>query len=155
MEDSPADGDDLVHHYRLLIADVYELAGLSRSTSEAIANATDGQTVARWHAMSTVSEEALTVPRMADRLGLARQSVQRVVDDLVESGHLELRPNPSHRRSPLVALTELGHATLRKLNAAAESVRAEQLRQTDLDVERLSAARGTLRALIAMLRGDA
>ena len=29
-----------------------------------------------------------------------------MVDDLERQGHVELRPNPAHRRSPLVALTD-------------------------------------------------
>ena len=142
-----------IEQYRLLIADVYELAGLSRTTSEVIANDVGGQTVARWHVMSTVSQQQLTVPDIARRLGLARQSVQRVVDDLVASGHLERRTNPAHRRSPLVELTRRGHASLRRLNHAAAAARATQLADVDVTLSDLVEARTTIRALIAML-GD-
>jgi len=68
--------------YRLLMADVYELAGLSRRTSEAIAREL-GQTVARWHVLSVLSAGPCTVPATARRLGLTRQGVQRVADDLL------------------------------------------------------------------------
>ncbi|WP_199510150.1 MarR family winged helix-turn-helix transcriptional regulator [Nucisporomicrobium flavum] len=49
-----------------------------------------------------------TVPAIATRLDLARQGVQRHVDDLVRLGHVEIRVNPAHRRSVLVALTAAG-----------------------------------------------
>src|ERR1700755_3083959 len=50
--------------YRLLMADVYELAGLSRRTSEAIARDL-GQTAARWHVLSVLSAGPCTVPAAA------------------------------------------------------------------------------------------
>lgn len=103
--------------------------------------------------MSTVSEEALTVPRIARRLGLTRQSVQRVVDDLTQTTHVELRPNPAHRRSPLVALTPHGRTTLRQLNVASETTRAAQLMSARVTRAQLSEARATMQALVTML-GD-
>lgn len=56
----------------LLVADVFEAAGLLRRSGEAIA-ATEGQTQARWQLLSVVSEEPLTVAQAARRLGIARQ----------------------------------------------------------------------------------
>ena len=87
--------------YRLLMADVYELAGLSRRTSAAIAKEL-GQTVARWHVLSVVSAGPSTVPAIARRLGLTRQGVQRVADDLLAAHLLKASPNPDHVRSPLL-----------------------------------------------------
>jgi len=81
--------------YRLLMADVYELAGLSRRTSEAIAREL-GQTVARWHVLSVLSAGPCTVPATARRLGLTRQGVQRVADDLLAARLLKASPNPDH-----------------------------------------------------------
>ncbi len=49
-----------------------------------------------------------TVPQVAARLSLARQNVQRHVDDLVRLGHAQTTPNPAHRRSVLVQLTSAG-----------------------------------------------
>src|SRR5205823_1859741 len=67
--------------YRALLAEVYELAGLSRRQSDAEA-AIHGSTAARWLTMSTISDTDLTVASIARRLGLPRQAVHRVVDDL-------------------------------------------------------------------------
>lgn len=49
-----------------------------------------------------------TVPSIAERLDLARQGVQRHVDDLLDRGYVESRHNPGHRRSVLIALTGPG-----------------------------------------------
>ncbi|WP_207943155.1 MarR family transcriptional regulator [Actinomadura sp. KC345] len=136
------------------MADVYELAGLSRRTSETFAREVSGQSVARWHVMSVVSEEPATVPAIARRLGHRRQSVQRVVDALARMGHVAVKDNPAHRRSPLVTLTPAGEIELGRLNITAETVRAAQLKAADVGVAELASARETLRALIAALRAD-
>ena len=49
-----------------------------------------------------------TVPRIAAQLSLARQNVQRHVNELIQLGHVQTRPNPAHRRSVLVELTLAG-----------------------------------------------
>src|SRR5215211_4299690 len=64
-------GMDSVEAYRLLIADVYELAGTSRRTSDRMA-AEHGQTAARWHVLSVIADEPHGVPAIAHRLGHAR-----------------------------------------------------------------------------------
>ena len=134
--------------YRLLIADVYELAGHSRRTSELLARAA-GQTTARWHVLSVVSDGPRTVASAARRLGLARQSVQRVADGLVADGDLELRPNPDHARAPLVAITPAGTAVLEELVRRSDADRAALLDRAELGDAELAAARAVLRRLLA------
>lgn len=140
-----------VEAYRRLVADVYELAGLSRRTSEDLARAV-GQTVARWHVMSVLSDGPRTVPSAARRLGLAAQSVHRVVGDLLASGHLEAVDNPDHARSPLLRLTELGHRTVEELFTRSAADRAELLTRAAVTPAELTAARRTLRKLADALR---
>jgi DNA-binding MarR family transcriptional regulator len=50
----------------------------------------------------------LTVPGLSREQALSRQFVQRMVNDAVALGYVETRPNPAHRRSPLIALTPAG-----------------------------------------------
>ena len=50
----------------------------------------------------------LTVPQVARRMGLTRQSVQASVNRLLGDGLVQTNSNPDHRRSPLIRLTELG-----------------------------------------------
>jgi DNA-binding MarR family transcriptional regulator len=58
-----------------------------------------------------LAQRPLTVPQIARRVGLTRQSVHATVGPLVRDGLLALAPNADHRRFPLVCLTEPGRAT--------------------------------------------
>jgi len=136
--------------YRLLMADVYELAGLSRRTSEAIAREL-GQTVARWHVLSVLSAGPCTVPAIARRLGLTRQGVQRVADDLLAARLLQASSNPDHMRSPLLTLTNRGQLVLEQLTQRSDAARGRLLQQAHITAEDLEAARTTLRALLQSL----
>ncbi|MGX5657977.1 MarR family winged helix-turn-helix transcriptional regulator [Geodermatophilus nigrescens] len=143
---------DVQEAYRLLVADVYELAGTSRRTSEAIA-ATAGQTTARWHVLSVLSGAPSTVAAVARRLGLARQSVQRVADDLVTDGLADRAPNPDHRTAPLLELTGAGRAALAALVERGDADRARVLAAAGTSAEELLACREVLRRLVAALDG--
>jgi DNA-binding MarR family transcriptional regulator len=72
----------------------------------------EGLTSARWQVLGAIAlaGRPLTVPQIARRMGLTRQSIHSTVDRLVEGGLVELIPNQDHRRSPLVGLTKRGHA---------------------------------------------
>jgi DNA-binding MarR family transcriptional regulator len=101
-----------------LAADLFEVAGAMRRDGEAIARSA-GQTQARWQVMWLAATGGLTVPAIARRLGITRQSVQRVADELVGEGLAAFTTNPDHRRSMLLELTELGRSVLGELNEAA------------------------------------
>jgi DNA-binding MarR family transcriptional regulator len=58
-----------------------------------------------------LAQRPLTVPQIARRVGLTRQSVHATVGPLVRDGLLALAPNADHRRSPLVCLTQPARAT--------------------------------------------
>ena len=133
--------------YRLLIAEVYELAGTSRRTSDAIAKTCD-QSVARWHVMSALSESPLTVAATARRLGLRRQGVQRVVNELVDDALAERLLEPRDKRAPLIALTARGRRILADIVAASDDDRRELLRCAGATQRQLDDARRVLRALL-------
>lgn len=129
----------------LLVADVYEAAGVLRRSGEAIA-AEEGQTQARWQLLSVVSGAPLTVARAARRLGVSRQGVQRVANDLVREELAALRPNPDHRSSPLLALTATGRDVLDRI-----TVRAAEFNDglaAGISPDEVEAARALLRRLI-------
>jgi len=69
-----------------------------------------GLTSARWQVMGAVATVpgACTVSDVARAMGLTRQSVQRVVNDLAASGLMRLVDNPHHARAMLVELTQAG-----------------------------------------------
>jgi DNA-binding MarR family transcriptional regulator len=132
-----------------LIADVLEAAGEIRRLGDQIASAVD-QTNARWQVLSVFSEGDWTVSRAARRLGVTRQSVQRVVDLLLEEGLLVAEANPDHARSPLIRLTPPGERTLATITAASDPWQARLGDRLTLD--QLGAAREVLAVLTAAAR---
>ncbi|WP_328400942.1 MarR family transcriptional regulator [Streptomyces sp. NBC_00390] len=132
----------------LLVADVFEAAGALRRLGERTAQ-TEGLTQARWQVLSVISEEALTVPQAARRLGVSRQNVQRVANDLVELGHASYTDNPDHKGSPLLALTPGGRNVLAKVTERAAERHRTLVRA--LPEREIAAARGFLRRLLTEL----
>ena len=82
-----------------------------------------GLTSARWQVLGAVAlaDRALTVPQIARRMGLTRQSVHASVNRLVHDGLLELVPNVDHRRSPLVRLSTQGGRAFEAVDALQTS----------------------------------
>lgn len=132
----------------LLVADVYELAGLLRRVGEAV-GVQEGQTQARWQLLSVISDRALTVPQAARRLGVTRQAVQRVANELVAAGLAELTVNPDHRTSPLLGLTADGRRVLHAIGERALVVNRRLAVAVDADA--LQVTRDSLRRLIGQL----
>ena len=128
----------------LLVADVFHLAGLFRRQGEEIARLA-GRTQAEWQTLSAISDGARTVPQIARRLGLARQSVQRTADQLEAESLVRFVANPDHKKSTLVELTVAGRNALEKINAAAQAshrevatrVGAQSLLQAELLLRKL------------------
>lgn len=88
------------------------------------------------------------VPAIARSLFVTRQGVQALVDEAKRLGYVETRPNPSHRRSHLIVLTEAGHTAYESVHAA-ELVRLDRL-ATDLDPDDVEAC---VRVLDHLVRG--
>ena len=100
-----------------------------------------------------VAEAPLTVPQVASRLSLARQNVQRQVDELTRLGHLHVIENPAHRRSVLVEPTAEGRAAFRAMHAHELAALAD-LATTCTDEDLRTGAR-VLAALDHDIRGRA
>ncbi len=56
-----------------------------------------------------------TVPEIAARLEIKRQYVQIMCNETLASGLVEQRPNPRHRRSPFLALTDDGRTLIEEI----------------------------------------
>lgn len=69
-----------------------------------------GLTSARWQVLGVVAmtQHPIPVPHIARRMGLSRQNVQRIVNDLHDIGYVEFELNPHHKRAKLVVLTDIG-----------------------------------------------
>lgn len=131
------------------IADVLELAGLFRRVADGIARQ-EGQTQARWYALSVFSAAPLTVSQAARRLGTSRQAVQRSADDLIARGLAVTEPNPDHRTSPFIILTDEGRAVLARISQAAAAARHSWL--PDADANELRSAHAFVKKLTDALR---
>jgi DNA-binding MarR family transcriptional regulator len=103
--------DVFAHPASRLALEVFRLNGALVAAGDALV-APLGLTSARWQVMGAVAEAGggLPVAGIARNMGLVRQSVQRIVDELAAEGILRLAPNPHHRRARLVQLTEQGTA---------------------------------------------
>lgn len=132
-----------------LVEALYEAAGAFRQQGDQIARGA-GQSLARWEVLYVIGTTPVTVPAVARRLGRTRQSVQRVVDLLVEDGLVAPRPNAGHRRSSLFALTDAGQATLAAINEAARAWHAQLLLEVSPD--EIDALSTTLRRLTSLAR---
>jgi DNA-binding MarR family transcriptional regulator len=137
--------------FALLVADVFDTAGVLRRYGERIA-ASAGQTQARWQLLSVVSVGAWTVPMAADRLGISRQAVQRIANELVAEELAVFEENPRHRRSPFVRLTISGEQVLVAITEQAE--RSHRALAVELGALNLVDVRSTLQNLTAAVRSE-
>jgi DNA-binding MarR family transcriptional regulator len=128
---------DIEQEMQHMYADIFEAAAVGRHQGDDMAGSV-GQTQARWQTMWTIASGQLTVPQVARRLGVSRQNVQRIVDELRHDRLLELTDNPDHKTSPLLELTKAGRDQLSRINASAEDVHQRMLTHfTERDVKAL------------------
>lgn len=122
-----------------MYADLFEAAAVSRRQGEEMAGAV-GQTQARWQTMWIINTGLFTVPQVARRLGVSRQNVQRITDDLRHEQLLTLIDNPDHKTSPLLQLTAAGQSRLAQINAASEAIHRQMLPHfTERDIKNFRA----------------
>jgi DNA-binding MarR family transcriptional regulator len=110
-----------------------------------------GQTLARWLVLEEIQRQPATVAEIARRLGLARQSVQRLADVLERGGYAVYQDNPVHRRAKLLAATPAGLEALRAIQTAQRAW--SDALGTDVGEADLRAASAVLDKVRAALRG--
>ena len=76
-----------------LVLKVFRLNGRLLDAADRLTEGS-GLTAARWQVLGAVLHEPLTVAAAARNMGLARQSVQRLANVLVEEGLCKFLPNP-------------------------------------------------------------
>lgn len=140
------DTDRLRRAWSGLVVEVFRLNGDLIEGGDALVDDL-GLTSARWQVLGAValSPVPLPVAHIARNMGLARQSVQRVVDDMRADGLVQLEPNPHHRRAPLVAMTSRGAAAYEQA-MARKDLWADVLTE-GLSPEAIEAAGTLLRTL--------
>jgi len=147
VEDRTPAGDVLTD----IVLRTFRLNGQLLAAAETMARPA-GLTAAWWQVLGAVLREPLSVAGIARDMGLARQSVQRIADLLVDKGMAEYVPNPAHRRAKLLRPTANGWAAIARLrdaqhafaNRISAAVGEHDLRQ----------ALGVMEKLIAALAAD-
>jgi DNA-binding MarR family transcriptional regulator len=71
-----------------------------------------GLTSARWQVLGAIDLSSLSLPvaQIARNMGLSRQAVQRLVNEMAMRDLVEFVPNPHHQRAKLVVMTAKGRA---------------------------------------------
>jgi DNA-binding MarR family transcriptional regulator len=92
-----------------LVLETFRLNGrLLAAGDELVADL--GLTSARWQVLGAMalSPVPLSVAQIARNMGLTRQAVQRLVNEMQDDGLVQLAPNPHHQRAKLVVLSPRG-----------------------------------------------
>ena len=94
-----------------LVLETFRLNGRLLAVGDALVRDL-GLTSARWQILGAIalSPVPLPVAHIARNMGLTRQSVQKLVNELETDGMVQFVPNPHHQRARLVVFTEHGHA---------------------------------------------
>ncbi len=99
-----------------------------------------------------IQMEPATVPDMGAILGVSRQFVQTVCNDLLARGFIEFTENPRHKRSKFVELTETGRIAFRKARQKENQIIEQAL--PEIDPERVTETRELLKCIrIALIEG--
>jgi DNA-binding MarR family transcriptional regulator len=109
-------GDEANAALTELVLLVFRLNGDFLAAAETIA-VPAGLTAARWQVLGAVLDEPRTVAGIARKMGLARQSVQRLADLLVAADLATYVDNAAHRRAKLLKPTAAGLAAVKRLGA--------------------------------------
>ena len=107
-----------------------------------------GLTAARWQVLSTVARSTRpeSVANIARLMGLTRQAVQRLANEMVASGLLHYEPNPHHKRAALLILTLSGREMFEEItnrqvlwaNSLAEGQSEEDIRKANAAIVQLT-----------------
>ena len=129
-----------------LVLETFRLNGRLLVSGDALV-ADLGLTSARWQVIGAIalSPVPLSVAQIARNMGLTRQAVQRLANEMAADGLLRFAPNPHHQRAKLVVLTAAGKsafaAAMKRQGAWASDLGA------GLDPRKIAAAAATLRSV--------
>jgi DNA-binding MarR family transcriptional regulator len=94
-----------------LILETFRLNGRLLAAGDALV-ADLGLTSARWQVLGAMalSPVPLPVAHIARNMGLTRQAVQRLANEMERDGLVRFGPNPHHQRAKLMLLTTRGRS---------------------------------------------
>ena len=107
---------------------------------------------ARWQVLGAIDQGPLSVAQIARNMGLTRQTVQRLANEMKVGQFIEYAPNPDHRRAKLVRLTKKSRRVMKILNQRqihwADKIAA------GVNTEEIEAAVGLIKKLRLRLDGN-
>jgi DNA-binding MarR family transcriptional regulator len=134
-----------------LVLETFRLNGRLLAAGDRLAREV-GLTSARWQVLGALEAGPLPAAEIARRMGLRRQSVQRLVDVLGAEGVVAFEDNPLHRRAKLVRTTAEGRRRYARVMDFQREWAARVSR--GVDPARLQAAVELMRELQLRLRRD-
>lgn len=150
MNDDMLSNEEIADAADEALHSLFEANRILRDAGERVAVAA-GQTHARRMVLQVAGQGA-TVPDIARSLGLQRQGVQRITDELVAEGLGKYEDNPRHRRSKLFIVTDAGQTTLSEIRCKhARWLSEVRANASEMD---WSLLRRELDYLVASLRGS-
>ena len=136
-----------------LILETFRLNGRLLAAGDALVSGL-GLTSARWQVLGAVAVAPvpLSVAQIARSMGLTRQAVQRLANEMEADGLLRFALNPNHQRAKLVVMTPRGQAAY---GAAMkrQAPWAQALTQ-GLTAQQIAGATATLKRLRQRLERD-
>ena len=111
-----------------------------------------GLTVPAWRLLAVISQmrRRPSLPRVARRLRISRQSVRQMAGELHERGLLSMPTGPASRKERLVVLTPKGHLAMTRLDETLRFLLREMT--NDFPQETLTATADLLNGFSARLR---
>ena len=105
--------------FTTIILEVFRLNGLLLSQGDRLTEP-HGLTSARWQILGALelAGQPLSVAQIGRRMGLSRQGVQRISNDLETLGFVRFEENPDHARAKLVVLRKKGIEALKHIDLA-------------------------------------
>jgi DNA-binding MarR family transcriptional regulator len=113
-----------------------------------------GLTSARWQVLGAIAASAVPLPvsHIARNMGLTRQAVQRLANDLEGDGLVRFAPNPHHERAKLLVMTESGARAFK--TAMARQVPWANRLAKGLGADDMATALGVLTAMRRHLEAE-
>jgi len=94
-----------------------------------------------------------TVPEIAARLEIKRQYVQIMCNETLASGFVEQRPNPRHKSSPILVLTDQGRTLIEDI--ISKEMQIMKKVGTNISSEDISTALEVVLAVVDRLKAQA
>ena len=133
-----------------IVLNVFKLNGLLISEGDKLAEEFD-QTSARWKVLGALAtyEDSMTVADIARNMGLTRQAVQRLANELQTDNLLKSEENPNHKRAKLMVLTQKGKDVYNKIDK--KQIKWINDKSKDLDKEDLKIVKKHIQNIIQVM----